>query len=128
MERIVINTQTVPTWPLPYSQAIKYGNLVFVSGQLAVDPATGAPVEGGIGPQTRQVLEYVKAILEAAGSSMELVLKTTCFLMDRDDFDGFNVVYREYFVADHPARSTFEVSKLAPGCIVEIEVIAGVAE
>jgi 2-iminobutanoate/2-iminopropanoate deaminase len=127
MERTVINTAEVPAWPqpLPYSQGVRYGDLVFVSGQLALNPATGGPVEGGIKPQTRQVLENVKAILEAAGSSMDLVLKTTCFLMDRDDFDDFNQVYSEYFAVDQPARSTFQVAKLAPGFIVEIEVIAG---
>jgi 2-iminobutanoate/2-iminopropanoate deaminase len=122
----VVTSDRVPSWDLPYSQAIRYGDLVFVSGQLALDSATGQPVAGGIMPQTRQVLENITAILEAAGSSMARVLKTTCFLMDRDDFDDFNVIYREYFPSKHPARSTFQVARLAPGYIVEIEVIAAV--
>jgi 2-iminobutanoate/2-iminopropanoate deaminase len=124
--RDVIHTDAVPSWDLPYSQAIRYGDLVFLSGQLALDTSTGEAVAGGIIPQTRAVLENVKGILEAAGSSLDMVLKTTCFLMDRDDFDDFNIVYREYFPSAHPARSTFQVAKLAPGYIVEIEVIAAV--
>ena len=101
---------------LPYSQAIQFGNLVFLSGQkLARDEATGLPVGGGIQPQTRKVLENIKAVLEAAGTSMDMVLKTTCFLMDRDDFDEFNVVYREFFPKDQPARSTFQVRQARPG-------------
>lgn len=126
MERNVVVTEKVHSWDLPYSQAISFGQFVFLAGQLADDPVTHELVEGGIKPQTRQVLENVKAILEAAGSSIDMVLKTTCFLMDRDDFDQFNEVYREYFPKDPPARSTFQVSRLAPGYIVEIEAIAGV--
>jgi 2-iminobutanoate/2-iminopropanoate deaminase len=127
-QRTVVETNAVVDWGLPYSHAIKFGNLVFLSGQLARDEATGLPVEGGIQPQTRKVLENVKAILEAAGTSMDMVLKTTCFLMDRNDFEDFNVVYREFFPKDEPARSTFQVAKLAPGYIVEIEVIAGIPD
>jgi 2-iminobutanoate/2-iminopropanoate deaminase len=127
-KRTVVKTDAVVDWGLPYSHAIKFGNLVFLSGQLARDEVTGQPVEGGIQPQTRKVLENIKAVLEAAGTSMDMVLKTTCFLMDRNDFDKFNVVYREFFPRDQPARSTFQVAKLAPGYIVEIEVIAGVPE
>ncbi len=129
MERTVIHADEVPGWDLPYSQAVKYGGLVFVSGQLARDPSgAGEPVEGGIMPQTRLVLENVRAILAAAGTSMGRVLKTTCFLMDRDDFEAFNVVYREFFPSAHPARSTFQVARLAPGYVVEIEVIAAAGE
>jgi 2-iminobutanoate/2-iminopropanoate deaminase len=127
-QRTVVKTDAVVDWGLPYSHAIKFGNLVFLSGQLARDEATGLPVEGGIQPQTRKVLENVKAVLEAAGTSMDMVLKTSCFLMDRNDFDAFNVVYREFFPKDEPARSTFQVAKLAPGYIVEIEVVAGVPD
>jgi 2-iminobutanoate/2-iminopropanoate deaminase len=126
--RTVVKTDAVVDWGLPYSHAIKFGNLVFLSGQLAQDEATGLPVEGGIQPQTRKVLENVKAVLEAAGTSMDMVLKTSCFLMDRNDFEAFNIVYREFFPKDEPARSTFQVAKLAPGYIVEIEVIAGVPD
>lgn len=128
-QRTPIVTEGVVDWGLPYPHAVKYGDLVFLSGQLAQDDATGQPVEGGIQPQTRKVLENIKAVLEDSGSSMELVLKTTCFLMDRNDFEDFNVVYREFFpTGKEPARSTFQVAKLAPGYIVEIEVIAGVAD
>jgi len=127
-KRSVVETDKVVDWGLPYSHAIKFGNLVFLSGQLARDEVTGLAVEGGIQPQTRKVLENVKAVLEAAGTSLDMVLKTSCFLMDRNDFDDFNVVYREFFTKDHPARSTFQVAKLAPGYIVEIEVIAGIPE
>jgi 2-iminobutanoate/2-iminopropanoate deaminase len=126
--RTVVKTDAVVDWGLPYSHAIRFGNLVFLSGQLARDEATSLPVEGGIQPQTRKVLQNVKAVLEAAGTSMDMVLKTTCFLMDRNDFDDFNSVYREFFPKDQPARSTFQVAKLAPGYIVEIEVIAGVPD
>jgi 2-iminobutanoate/2-iminopropanoate deaminase len=125
-KRSVVKTDEVVDWGLPYSHAIKFGNLVFLSGQLARDESTGLPVEGGIQPQTRKVLENIRAVLHAAGTSMDMVLKTTCFLMDRNDFDAFNVVYRQFFPKDQPARSTFQVAKLAPGYIVEIEVIAGV--
>src|SRR5690625_4211388 len=128
-KRVVINSEGVVDWGLPYPHAIKYGGLVFLSGQLAQDEETGEPVQGGIKPQTKKVLENIKAVLEASGTSMDMVLKTTCFLMDRNDFEEFNEVYREYFSkGKEPARSTFEVSKLAPGYIVEIEVIAGVPD
>jgi 2-iminobutanoate/2-iminopropanoate deaminase len=128
-KRVAINADGVVDWGLPYPHAVKFGNLVFLSGQLGQDETTGQPVKGGIQPQTRKVLENIKAVLEAAGSSMDMVLKTTCFLMDREDFDDFNVVYREFFPkGTEPARSTFQVAKLAPGYIVEIEVIAGISE
>lgn len=128
-QRTPINAEGIVDWGLPYPHAVKFGNLVFLSGQLAQDEATGLPVEGGIQPQTRKVLENIKAVLEAAGTSMDMVLKTTCFLMDRNDFEDFNVVYREFFSkGKEPARSTFQVAKLAPGYIIEIEVIAGVPD
>ena len=128
-QRTAVNADGVVDWGLPYPHAVKFGNLVFLSGQLARDQATGQPVEGGIQPQTRKVLENIKAVLEAAGTSMDMVLKTTCFLMDRNDFDDFNVIYREFFPkGKEPARSTFQVAKLAPGYIVEIEAIAGIPD
>jgi 2-iminobutanoate/2-iminopropanoate deaminase len=125
-QRTAVNADGVVDWGLPYPHAVKFGNLVFLSGQLGQDQVTGQPVDGGIQPQTRKVLENIKAVLEAAGTSMDMVLKTTCFLMDRNDFEDFNVVYREFFPkGKEPARSTFQVAKLAPGYIVEIEAIAG---
>lgn len=109
---------------LPYSQGIVAGDLVFVSGQLGVDRATGRPADG-IEPQTRSVLEQIAAILAAAGCTMADVVKTSCYLTDRErDYVGFNKVYRQFFTGTKPARVTVEVSKLAPGFIVEIDAIA----
>lgn len=101
--------------------------LVFTSGQVAGDPATGKAVEGGVREQTRQVLLNVKSILEAAGSGMEQVVKTTCFLTDIANFAAFNEVYREFFPTDPPARSTIQVG-LVPGWLVEIEAVAVIPE
>ena len=107
----------------PLSPAIRYGDFVFVSGQGGTDPQTGRPAEG-IEAQTRQVLENLKTVLEAAGSSLGQVLKTTCFLASMDDFGAFNSVYRQYFPQNPPARSTFQVGGLVTGFVVEIEAIA----
>ena len=108
----------------PYSQAIKVGELVFVSGQLPIDPATGAFAEGGIKELTRQSLTNMKAILEEAGTSMANVVKTTVFLADMNDFAAMNEVYAEFFAAPFPARSAVAVKTLPKGALVEIECIA----
>ncbi|MDD5988525.1 MAG: RidA family protein [Bacteroidales bacterium] len=119
-----ISTTKAPAAIGPYSQAIKVGGLVFVSGQLPIDPATGAFAEGGIKELTRQSLTNMKAILEEAGTSMANVVKTTVFLADMNDFAAMNEVYAEFFAAPFPARSAVAVKTLPKGALVEIECIA----
>ena len=108
----------------PYSQAIRVGNLVFASGQIPIDPATGVFVTGGIKEQTRQSLTNVKTILEAAGLTMDKVVKTTVFMADMNDFAEMNGVYAEFFKEPYPARSAVAVKALPKGALVEIEVVA----
>ena len=125
-EKTVIRTEGAPA-PFegaPYSQAIRAGDLVFVAGQVPIDPATGALVDGGIREQTDQAFRNVAAILEAAGSDLANLVKTTVFLASFDDFAGMNEVYARYAGDRPPARSTVEVSKLPAGALVEIEVVA----
>ena len=119
-----ISTTNAPAAIGPYSQAISVGGLVFVSGQLPIDPATGAFAEGGIKELTRQSLTNMKAILEEAGTSMANVVKTTVFLADMNDFTAMNEVYAEFFAAPFPARSAVAVKTLPKGALVEIECIA----
>ena len=119
-----ISTTNAPAAIGPYSQAISVGGLVFVSGQLPIDPATGAFAEGGIKELTRQSLTNMKAILEEAGTSMANVVKTTVFLADMNDFAAMNEVYAEFFAAPFPARSAVAVKTLPKGALVEIECIA----
>ena len=119
-----ISTTNAPAATGPYSQAISVGGLVFVSGQLPIDPATGAFAEGGIKELTRQSLTNMKAILEEAGTSMANVVKTTVFLADMNDFVAMNEVYAEFFAAPFPARSAVAVKTLPKGALVEIECIA----
>ena len=121
-----ISTAKAPAAIGPYSQAIYVGNLVITSGQLPIDPTTGAIVEGGIKEQTRQSLTNVKAILEGAGLSMGNVVKTTVFMADMNDFAEMNSVYAEFFAEPYPARSAVAVKTLPKGALVEIEVIAEV--
>ena len=120
----VISTPKAPAAIGPYSQAIRVGNLIYTSGQIPIDPATGAFVEGGIKEQTRQSLTNVKAILEEAGISMANVIKTTVFMADMADFADMNSVYAEFFSEPFPARSAVAVKTLPKGALVEIEVIA----
>lgn len=119
-----ISTQKAPAAIGPYSQAIQVGNLVFTSGQIPIDPATGVFPEGGIKEQTRQSLSNVKAILEEVGLTMSNVLKTTVFMADMNDFAAMNSVYAEFFAEPYPARSAVAVKTLPKGALVEIEVIA----
>lgn len=121
----VINTNQAPAAIGPYSQAIKVGNIVYTSGQIPIDPATGNFVEGGIKEQTRQSLTNIKAILEETGLSMNNVVKTTVFLADMNDFADMNSVYAEFFTEPYPARSAVAVKTLPKGALVEIEVVAG---
>lgn len=122
--KTVISTTNAPAAIGPYSQAIRVGNIIFTSGQIPIDPATGAFVEGGIKEQTRQSLLNVKAILNEAGTTMDNVIKTTVFLADMNDFAEMNSVYEEFFKAPYPARSAVAVKTLPKGALVEIEVIA----
>jgi 2-iminobutanoate/2-iminopropanoate deaminase len=122
--RTVITTEYAPAAIGPYSQAIALGDLVFTSGQIPLDPTTGQVVEGGIEVQTRRVLDNLAAVLQAAGSSLRQVVKTTIFLADMNDFAAVNTIYAEYFGADPPARSTVQVARLPRDVRVEIEAIA----
>ena len=121
-----ISTKKAPAAIGPYSQAIRLGNLIYTSGQIPIDPATGVLVEGGIKEQTRQSLTNVKAILEEAGVSMSQVVKTTVFLADMNDFADMNAVYAEFFTEPYPARSAVAVKSLPKGASVEIEVVAAI--
>jgi len=120
----VISTKQAPAAIGPYSQAIQVGNLVYTSGQIPIDPATGTFVEGGIKEQTRQSLSNVRAILEEAGLTMANVIKTTVFLADMADFAEMNAVYAEFFTEPYPARSAVAVKTLPKGALIEIEVVA----
>ena len=120
----VINTNQAPGAIGPYSQAIKANGFLFVSGQLPVVPATGQFAEGGVSGQTRQSLENVKAILAAAGCTLDDVVKTIVFIKDMNDFGTVNTAYAEYFKQDCPARACIEVARLPKDALVEIEVIA----
>lgn len=120
----VISTKQAPAAIGPYSQAIQVGHLVYTSGQIPINPATGVLVEGSIKEQTCQSLTNVKAILEEAGLSMANVVKTTVFLADMADFAAMNDVYSEFFAEPYPARSAVAVKTLPKGALVEIEVIA----
>jgi 2-iminobutanoate/2-iminopropanoate deaminase len=122
----VVRTESAPApfQGAPYSQAIKAGGLVFVAGQVGITPDNPVPVGDTIQEQTEQTLRNLRAILEAAGSGMDRLVKTTVFLTNLDDFQGMNEVYARHVGDQPPARSTFEVSKLPPGLFVEIEAIA----
>lgn len=122
----VINTSAAPAAIGPYSQAIQVSNLVYTSGQIPIDPATGAFVEGGIKEQTRQSLSNVQAVLREAGLSMSNVVKTTVFMADMADFAAMNEVYAEFFAEPYPARSAVAVKTLPKGALVEIEVVAAI--
>ena len=121
-----ISTKNAPAAIGPYSQAIKVGNLIYTSGQIPIDPATGALVAGGIKEQTRQSLLNVQAILKEAGLSMSSVVKTTVFMADMNDFADMNAVYAEFFTEPYPARSAVAVKALPKGALLEIEVVAAV--
>lgn len=129
MSKAIIATPSAPAAIGPYSQGVRVGNLVFTAGQIALDPATGQVVAGGITEQTTRVLENLKAILEASGSSLSQVVKTTVFLKDMQDFAAMNAVYGAYLGPEGvapPARTTVEVSRLPKDVLVEIELVAEV--
>jgi 2-iminobutanoate/2-iminopropanoate deaminase len=123
-KRTVISTELAPKAIGPYSQAIRVHNLVFCAGQTPIDPATGKLIEGDIAAQTRRVLQNLGAVLEAAGTSLAKVVKTTVFLTDMANFKAMNEVYAEFFLEHPPARSTIAVAGLPLGAQVEIECIA----
>jgi 2-iminobutanoate/2-iminopropanoate deaminase len=122
-----ISTRSAPAAIGPYSQAVRIGNVLYTSGQVALDPASGAIVAGGIAEQTERVLENLKAVLVAGSASLAHVVKTTVFLKSMGDFAAMNEIYARYFAADGvvpPARSTVEVARLPKDALIEIEVIA----
>jgi len=124
MNKTVISTPNAPAAIGPYSQAVRIGDLLYTSGQIPLDPATGTLAEGDIAVQARQSLTNVKAILEAAGTDMSAVVKTTVFLKNMDDFAAMNEVYAQFFAEPYPARSAVQVAKLPRDVLVEIEAVA----
>ena len=125
MERKVVVSKDAPQPIGPYSQAIRWGNLVFASGTTGVDPSTGNLVEG-VEAQTRKTLENLSTVLKAAGTDISKALKTTVFLTSMNDFSLMNAVYKDFFPSAPPARTTVAVKELPKGALVEIEVIAGI--
>lgn len=123
--KTIINTPDAPKAIGPYSRAVRYGDLLFVSGTLGMDPKTGELAGTGIEAQAVQVLENLKGIVEAAGMSLQNVLKSTVFLKDMNDFAKFNEIYSRYFVEAPPARETVQVAKLPRDAAIEISVICG---
>ncbi|PYS74556.1 MAG: reactive intermediate/imine deaminase [Acidobacteria bacterium] len=126
--KVRVQTDNAPAAIGPYSQAIKAGGFVFASGQIPIDPQTGEFVAGGIGEQTEQVLKNLSAVLEAAGSSLARVVKTTVFLADMKEFASMNEVYGKFFTGEPPARATVAAAGLPKDARVEIEAVALVSE
>ncbi len=124
MLRTIVSTEDAPKAIGPYSQAVVGGGLVFVSGQLPIDPATGQMISEDIGAMTRQIFANLEAVLAAAGSGLGQVLKVTVFLADMDDFQPMNTAYAEFFPSRPPARSTVQVARLPRDARIEIEVVA----
>src|SRR5262245_22821972 len=124
MPKNIVSSARAPQAIGPYSQAVRAGNLLFLSGQIPIDPDGGELVSGGIEAQTRRVLDNLSAVLEAAGASLSDVVKTTVFLVDLADFSAFNQTYAGYFTAEPPARATVQVAALPKGARVEVEAIA----
>jgi 2-iminobutanoate/2-iminopropanoate deaminase len=120
----IISTTAAPGAIGPYSQAVEANGTLYISGQVAIDPATGKIVEGGITEQTTQVLKNIKAILLAAGYSVNNVVKSTCLLADMSDFKAMNEVYAKFYTSDQPARAAFAVKGLPLGGLIEIETVA----
>ena len=126
MTKVIIATENAPKAIGPYSQAVAYNGVLYCSGQIPLDPGTGAIIEGDVSHQTERVLENLKAVLEAAGSSLEKVMKTTVYVKDMTEFGKINEVYARYFGASLPARATVEVARLPRDAKVEIEAIAAI--
>ena len=128
MKKEIITSDKTPKAIGPYSIATKFGDLVVTAGQLGLDPQSGELVSGGVEAETRQALTNLGNVLEAAGSSLDNVLKTTVFLRDINDFARMNLIYAEFFKEDCPARSAFQVAALPKGAAVEIEAVACVVK
>lgn len=124
IKKEIISTEKAPKAIGPYSVAVKAGNFVFTAGQLGIEPLSGEFVSGGIEAQTRKALENLSAVLDAAGSSLEYVVKTTVYLDDMDDFGAMNGIYGQFFTENFPARSAVQAAKLPKGGLVEIEAVA----
>jgi 2-iminobutanoate/2-iminopropanoate deaminase len=124
MDRKTVQTDKAPKAIGPYAQAIKANGFIYTAGQIALDPQTGNLIEGGVTAQTRQVLENLKAVLEAAGSSFDQVVKATVFLRHMSEFPAMNEVYAEYLGNAKPARATVGVAELPRGALIEIDLIA----
>ena len=124
MKKEIVTTNKAPKAIGPYSAGVKVGQFVYTAGQLGIDPETGAFVPGGIVAETRQALTNLKAVLVAAGSSLDQVVKTTVFLKDMDEFGAMNEVYAEFFTDQYPARSAVQVARLPKDGAVEIEAVA----
>lgn len=124
LKREIIATQNAPAAIGPYSQGVRVGDLIYTAGQIPLTPGTGKLIEGGIEEQTRQVMQNLANVLEAAGSSLAHVVKTTIFVTNLGDFTAINKVYGSFFASDPPARSTVQVAALPMGANVEIEAVA----
>lgn len=124
LEKEIISTEEAPKAIGPYSAGIRVGNIIYTAGQLGIDPTTGEMVSGGIEAETRQVLLNLGAVLKAAGSSLDWVVKTTVFMQNMNEFSLMNSVYAEFFTERPPARSTVQVGALPKGAAVEIEAVA----
>jgi 2-iminobutanoate/2-iminopropanoate deaminase len=125
--RDAVSTPSAPAAIGPYSQAVRAGSLLFVSGQIPIDPATGTLIDGDVAAQTHRVCQNLRAILEAAGASLDHVVRTTVYLADMNDFGAMNAVYGTYFSSPAPARATIQAARLPKDARVEIDVIATVA-
>lgn len=124
MNKTIISTDKSPAAIGPYSQAVEVNGMIYSSGMIPVIPATGQIVDGGVKEQTKQVFDNLKALLGAAGSDLDRVIKTTVFIKDMNDFGAINEVYATYFDGDYPARSCVEVARLPKDVLIEVEVIA----
>jgi 2-iminobutanoate/2-iminopropanoate deaminase len=122
--RNIFHTDKAPKPKGPYSQAVIHNGLLYLSGQIPIDPETGILVKGGIEQETKTVLNNIRIIIEEAGAQMKDVLKVNCYLANLDDFESFNMAYKEFFSEDPPARTTFQVARLPLGVRIEIDAIA----
>jgi 2-iminobutanoate/2-iminopropanoate deaminase len=126
--RRAVSSESAPAAIGPYSQAIRAGSLLFLSGQIPLDPVTGAMVDGDVTAQTQQVFANLKAVLEAGGATFDNVVKTTVYLADMNDFSTVNAIYGTYFSSPAPARATVQAARLPKDCRVEIDLIAHIDE